>query len=208
MSVHPVVSAIRAQRVVAIIRAESCARAVETGRALFAAGMRAVEVSLTTPGGLDAIAELNSYRPAPAYLGAGTVLTADKAAAAADAGATFLVAPNLDIAVIDQGHRDGLAVIPAASTPTEMLQAQAAGADLIKLFPASLWTPAALADVRAALPQLGLVPTGGVTLGTAPEWIRAGSVAVGLGSALSEGSVQDVAHRAAEIVATLARAAQ
>ena len=207
MPVHPAASAICAQRVVAIIRSTSRARAVETGKALFAAGVRAVEVSLTTPGALDAVAELSTHRPAGAYLGAGTVLTADDAAAAAEAGASFLVAPNLDPAVIAQGRGDGLAVIPAASTPTEMLSARAFGADLIKLFPASLWTPASLVDVLAALPDLLLVPTGGVTSETAPEWIRAGSVAVGLGSALTAGTAEEIAHRAGEVLPGLARAA-
>lgn len=207
MSVHPAVSAIRTQRVVAIIRADGCARAVDTGRALFAAGVGAVEVSLTTPGALDAIAALSGHRPATAHLGAGTVLTADDAAAAADRGASFLVAPNLDPAVIDQGHRDGLAVIPAAATPTEMLQARAAGVDLIKLFPASTWTPAAVVDVLAALPDLSLVPTGGVTAQTAPEWIRAGSAAVGLGSALTGGPAEGIAQRVGIVLAGLAAAA-
>lgn len=207
MSVHPAVSAACAQRVVAIIRSDSRARAVETGAALFAAGVRAVEVSLTTPGALDAVAELTAHRPEGAFLGAGTVLTAADAAAAGAAGASFLVAPNFDPAVIARGHCDGLAVIPAASTPTEMLMARTAGADLIKLFPASLWTPAALADVLAALPDLLLVPTGGVTTQDAPEWIRAGSAAVGLGSALSAGTAEDIARRAGEVLASLCRAA-
>lgn len=207
MSVHPAVSAIRDQRVVAIIRADSCARAIDTGRALFAAGVRAVEVSLTTPGALDAITALGRERPASAHLGAGTVLSADDAAAAAERGASFLVAPNFDPAVINRAHRDGLAVIPAAATPTEMLQARAAGADLIKLFPASTWTPTAVGDVLAALPDLPLVPTGGVTVRTAPDWIRAGSTAVGLGSALTAGPAESSVQRVGEVLADLAAAA-
>jgi 2-dehydro-3-deoxyphosphogluconate aldolase/(4S)-4-hydroxy-2-oxoglutarate aldolase len=196
------------QRLVAVIRTAHRAKAVEAGRALFDAGLRAVEISLTTDGALDALAELAHRLPVRGALGAGTVLDTEAVRTVAAVGATFVVAPNMCAPVIHEAHRHGMAAIPAASTPTEMISAHQHAADLIKLFPASLWTPAALRDVRAALPHLQFVPTGGVTVETAPEWIRAGSAAVGMGSALTTGNADMIARRTASLLANLAEAAE
>lgn len=201
--VHPAVVAIESQRVLAIVRSSTTAAAVEAGRALFAAGFLAVEVSLVTPDAVSAIETLAAERPEGAHLGAGTVLDASMASAAYGAGASFLVAPNYVPDVLDEGHRRGMAVIPGAGTVTEMVAAQDRGADLVKIFPASAWTPAALADVRAALPALRTVPTGGVTLASAPQWVRAGATAVGMGSALTRGSAVEIEERATRLLADL-----
>lgn len=200
---HPAVAAIQRQHVIAILRSSTSEAAVEAGRALFAAGFLAVEVSLVTPDAMGAIETLAAERPEGAHLGAGTVLGPSMAAAAYDAGATFLVAPNYTPEVLDEGHRRGMAVVPGVGTVTEMVAAQGRGADLVKIFPASAWTPAALADVRAALPALRTVPTGGVTLESAPAWVAAGATAVGMGNALTRGTAAEIQDRASRLLGAL-----
>lgn len=208
MSEHPAAAAIRRQRVVAVIRATDATDAVATGRALLRAGLHALEVSLTTPDAVNAIEQLADELPAGACLGAGTVLTTRDVHSVAAAGASFVVAPNSDAEVMEEAARRGLATVPAAATPTEMTFSLRHGADLVKLFPASLWTPAALRDVLAALPHLDLIPTGGIAVAAAPEWIRAGAVAVGLGSALTRGGQDEITERGAALLASLADAAR
>jgi 2-dehydro-3-deoxyphosphogluconate aldolase/(4S)-4-hydroxy-2-oxoglutarate aldolase len=139
---------------------------------------------LTTPGAFKVIRHAVKAYP-DALIGAGTVLDAASARKAVSAGARLLVCPTLSADVIRTGHRYGAIVLPGCSTPTEMMAALEAGADAVKVFPADIWTPAGISGTRAALPQLPLVPTGGITVATAGEWIRAGAVAVGLGSTLT-----------------------
>jgi 2-dehydro-3-deoxyphosphogluconate aldolase / (4S)-4-hydroxy-2-oxoglutarate aldolase len=203
MSMHQVIAAITEQRVVAIVRAREAAAAAETARRLLGAGLRAVEVSLVTPDALRVIEELAGDTPAGAYLGAGTVLNAQQARECADAGAAFLVAPTLRADVIEMGHDRGLAVLPGACTPTEMMAALDAGADLVKLFPATQWSTASVRDLRASLPTLPLVPTGGVTPETAAGWLQAGCVAVGMGSALTAGRPEELASRVTGLLTRL-----
>ncbi|MFI6984016.1 bifunctional 4-hydroxy-2-oxoglutarate aldolase/2-dehydro-3-deoxy-phosphogluconate aldolase [Embleya sp. NPDC050154] len=124
------------------------------------------------------IREASRARP-DVLIGAGTVLDAESARHAVAAGARLLVCPTLSADVIRTAHRYGAVVLPGCATPTEMTAAIEAGADAVKVFPASAWTPGAPADVRAALPQLPLIPTGGISLEAAPAWILAGAVAVG-----------------------------
>lgn len=183
-----VTALIRSTGVIGIVRTDSADRAVELARQLWQAGVAVVEVALTTPDGLQAIRELGTAVPGGAVLGAGTVLDAETARLAVLAGARLLVTPTIVEGVIEVGQRYGAATVIGASTPTEMLQAQTLGADLVKVFPASQLTPKTLADVLAALPQLRLVPTGGIAPQDAADWIRAGAVAVGLGSGLTKGA--------------------
>ncbi|GAA0423959.1 bifunctional 4-hydroxy-2-oxoglutarate aldolase/2-dehydro-3-deoxy-phosphogluconate aldolase [Leifsonia naganoensis] len=175
--------AIRRTGVVGIIRAVSAEVAEHEGDLLLRSGIETVEVSLVTPGALDAIRILR--RSGLGFVGAGTVVDAADAEAAVRAGAQFLVAPNLDDTVIRIAARNDLAVLPGVATPTEAIRARDRGADLIKLFPASMYGPAAIKDLLAALPALPLVPTGGVGLDQAADYIRSGAVAVGMGSALT-----------------------
>jgi 2-dehydro-3-deoxyphosphogluconate aldolase/(4S)-4-hydroxy-2-oxoglutarate aldolase len=176
------VAAITGHRVLGIVRAADRRAAETTAAALLDAGLEAVEVSLTTPDALEAIATLSADGR---LVGAGTVLDGPSAEAALRAGACFLVSPVLSGEVIASGRRAGAAVVAAAATPTEALRALELGADLVKLFPARTWSPPAVADMLQALPQLPLVPTGGISLSAAPEWIAAGAVAVGMGGALT-----------------------
>ncbi|MGW3572478.1 bifunctional 4-hydroxy-2-oxoglutarate aldolase/2-dehydro-3-deoxy-phosphogluconate aldolase [Streptomyces sp. NPDC000941] len=192
-----------AQRIFAIIRSDSYDHATATADTLLSAGLTTVEFSLTTPFALEAVTTLVREVGDEAVIGAGTVLDAASARMAVDAGARFLVSPSLDPEVIRTGHRYGLPVFPGVATPTEMVRALELGADALKLFPASAHSPRWVRDVRAALPQAALLPTGGVTVAEAPEWIAAGAVACGMGSALSEGDRDVVAKRAAELLARL-----
>ena len=172
--------------VIGIVRTTSTARAVELTQQIWTAGVDVVEVALTTPGGLAALETLSGEVQGQRVLGAGTVLDAATARSAILAGARLLVTPTLVEEVIEVGRRYGVVTVIGCSTPTEMLRATTLGADLVKVFPASLWSPRVLADVLAALPQLRCVPTGGVTPEDATGWIGAGAVAVGIGSALTK----------------------
>ncbi|MFD7431492.1 bifunctional 4-hydroxy-2-oxoglutarate aldolase/2-dehydro-3-deoxy-phosphogluconate aldolase [Streptomyces sp. NPDC059818] len=199
------VQAVTAQRVFGIVRTAGPDEAVAAAEALLEAGLRAVEIALTTPRGLTALARLTETYP-EALLGAGTVIDGAAARAAVEAGARFLVSPSLHPEVIRTGHRYGVPVFPGVATPTEMVRALEEGADALKLFPASAFSPAWLRDVRAALPQAPLLPTGGVTTANAPEWIAAGAVACGMGSALSGGGARSAAERVSTLLRRLAGA--
>jgi 2-dehydro-3-deoxyphosphogluconate aldolase/(4S)-4-hydroxy-2-oxoglutarate aldolase len=176
--------ALGALGVVAVIRLNDAARVRAAVDALAEGGVRAIEVTMTVPGAVDLVRQLAAGLPAGFVLGAGTVLDADTARAVTDAGATFVVGPVFRPEMIRACHERGAAAIPGCFSPTEILAAHEAGADVVKVFPATSLGPQFIRDVRAPLPQLKLMPTGGVTLDNAGDWIRAGAVAVGLGSAL------------------------
>lgn len=207
------------QRVLAIVRQDSAERAVATARTLLGAGITSLEISLTTPGATSAVAALSREyggdgpgvpgRPdgPGAVIGAGTVLDAAAARAAVEAGARFLVCPHLEPEVIRTGHRYGVPVFPGVATAGEAVRALESGADALKLFPASALGPRWVTDVRAALPQAPLVPTGGITAERAPEWIAAGAVACGMGGSLAAGGEGAVRARVAALLARLAAAA-
>ncbi|MEU2679425.1 bifunctional 4-hydroxy-2-oxoglutarate aldolase/2-dehydro-3-deoxy-phosphogluconate aldolase [Streptomyces sp. NPDC007107] len=199
------VQAVTAQRVFAIVRTAGPDEAVTAADAVLEAGLNAVEIALTTPRALTALAHLTETRPG-ALLGAGTVIDGAAARAAIEAGARFLVSPSLHPEVIRTGHRYGVPVFPGVSTPTEMVRALEEGADALKLFPASTVSPAWLRDVRAALPQAPVLPTGGVSVENAPEWIAAGAVACGMGSALTSGGPRSTGERVAALLHRLSEA--
>ena len=196
-----------AQRVFAIIRSDTYENVTATADTLLGAGITSLEISLTTPYALDAVDTLSRETGPDSIIGAGTVLDASAARAAVDAGARFLVSPSLDAEGIRTGHRYGVPVFPGVATPTEMVRALELGADALKLFPASGHRPGWLKDVRAALPQAPLLPTGGVTVDNAPDWIAAGAVACGMGSALTEGDRETVTKRVATLLQRLEEAA-
>ncbi|GAA3223344.1 bifunctional 4-hydroxy-2-oxoglutarate aldolase/2-dehydro-3-deoxy-phosphogluconate aldolase [Nonomuraea helvata] len=200
-----IVRAVTEQRVFGIVRTSGPDEAVAAAEAVLDAGLRAVEVALTTPRALAAVAAVTERRP-EALVGAGTVLDGAAARAAVEAGARFLVSPNLHREVIRTGHRYGVPVFPGVSTPTEIVQALEEGADAVKIFPASAVSPSWLRDVRAALPQVPAIPTGGVTLDNAPEWIAAGAVACGMGSALTSGGTRAAGERITALLTRLAQA--
>ena len=179
---------ITGQGVVAIVRSATPEVARDVVGVLIGAGVRAIEVSLVTPGALDVIRETAASAPRGVAIGVGTALTERDVVESISAGASFIVSPVTREAVIRSALDGGVTVLPGAATPTEALDAVEWGAELVKVFPASLWTPGILAEVLAAMPFLRTVPTGGVSPTTAGDWVRAGAVAVGIGSALSKSS--------------------
>ena len=171
--------------VIAVVRAPEADRVRAVARALAAGGVGAVEITLTTPGAIALIADLaRDDDLSGCVVGAGTVLDEAAARAVIDAGARFVVSPTLDHAVIRACRERAVPCMPGAFTPTEILEAWRAGASLVKLFPAASLGPDFIRDVLAPLPFLRLVPSGGVTLENAAEWIRAGAAAVSVGGAL------------------------
>lgn len=198
--------------VVAVIRMKDAGRLRAVIDAIAEGGVRAIEVTMSVPGAVGLIAALAPVLPSSILFGAGTVLDAATARAVIDAGARFVVSPVFRREVIDACHERGVAVAPGCFTPTEILDAHEYGADVVKVFPATALGPSYLKDVRAPLPQVRLMPTGGVTLDNAGEWIRAGAVAVGVGSnlldakAIEEGRLDVLVNNARRIVASVAAA--
>lgn len=188
-----VLAAIEQSAVIAIIRTNDAAAAIQAGIRLQQNGLDVIEVSLSTPGALSAVAHLAREFPA-ITIGVGTVLKTADVARSADAGAQFVLSPVCDPEVIDTAHRSDLAVIPGCATPTDMHNATRTGAQAVKIFPASLWSPDSLSDLLVALPGLRCVPTGGVDLDSAGTWLEAGAFAVGLGSSLRSATGPAQAH--------------
>jgi 2-dehydro-3-deoxyphosphogluconate aldolase / (4S)-4-hydroxy-2-oxoglutarate aldolase len=170
--------------VVAVIRMKEADKLRAVIDALLEGGVRALELTMTVPGAIGLIEEIAKTLPGEFQLGAGTVLDPETARQVILAGAKYIVAPVLNLETIKMCHRYDVAIMPGCFTPTEILTAWEAGADIIKVFPATALGPAYFKDVRAPLPQVRLMPTGGVTMENAGEWIKAGAVAIGVGSAL------------------------
>jgi 2-dehydro-3-deoxyphosphogluconate aldolase / (4S)-4-hydroxy-2-oxoglutarate aldolase len=183
-SMTTVLDAIAATRIVAIVRLERYDRSVEIARALLAGGITAVEFTLTGAGAHAAIGAARAALGEAAQIGVGTVLAASAAAQAIDAGAQFVVTPALRPDVIAACRERGVPILCGALTPTEALAAHEAGADLVKIFPARLGGPQYIKDILAPLPQLRLVPTGGVSAENARAYLDAGATAVGIGGNL------------------------
>jgi 2-dehydro-3-deoxyphosphogluconate aldolase/(4S)-4-hydroxy-2-oxoglutarate aldolase len=190
VSASEVNCAIRDGRVVAILRASRPDRLVHGAQVLVEHGVRTLELPLTAPDVFDAVSETVRVVGGAAYVGVGTVRTVDDARRAVDAGATFLVAPSLNVDVVRYGCQRDVEVLPGAMTPTEIELAMRAGADLVKLFPATAHTPEFVRQVLVPMPEASVVPTGGVDLGSAAEWLQAGAVALGVGSPLTGDSLE------------------
>lgn len=195
---------------IAIIRARSAVRVPAIVETLAQCGLTAVELTLTTPGATEVLASLAGSLPAGIVLGAGTVLDEAGAVAAVGAGASFLITPAVLPGVLDQARELNVPVVCGALTPTEIRSAQSAGADLVKVFPAdAVGGPAYVRAVRAPLPDIPLVPTGGVSIDRAADYLRAGARAVGLGGPLigdaaDGGDLGALARRARELCDRLA----
>jgi 2-dehydro-3-deoxyphosphogluconate aldolase / (4S)-4-hydroxy-2-oxoglutarate aldolase len=195
-----------AQRVFATIRSRTYDQAAATADTLLSAGLTTLEISLTTPFALEAVATLVREVGDDAVIGAGAVLDAQSARLAVDAGARFLLAPNMDEGVLRTGHRHGVPVFPGVATPTEAVRAMELGADALALHPAAAFSPRWVADLRASLPHAPFLAVGGITLAAAPEWIAAGAVAVGLDSPLTDGDRPTVAKRLSDLLPRLSSA--
>jgi 2-dehydro-3-deoxyphosphogluconate aldolase/(4S)-4-hydroxy-2-oxoglutarate aldolase len=175
---------IRATGVIAILRAQSSDQLMAAADAIGAGGVTIIEVTMTTPGALGVIEKATKKYGQDVLFGAGSVLDAETARTAILAGAGFIVAPTLDLKTIRLCNRYSIPVIPGGYTPTELLTAWEAGADMLKLFPASVGGPDLVKAILAPLPQLEIVPVGGVNLNTAAEFIKKGAAALGVGSSL------------------------
>jgi 2-dehydro-3-deoxyphosphogluconate aldolase/(4S)-4-hydroxy-2-oxoglutarate aldolase len=189
---------------VPILRLHDAEVALAAGQAMAEAGLRAVEVTATVPGTAEVIAKLAaSLDGSRTLLGAGTVLNPGQADEFVEAGARFLVSPVLDLGVIEAAHRLGVPHIPSGLTPTELYMAHRAGAPLVKLFPSASVGPAYLKYLRGPLPDVRVMPTGGLDAELALAFIRAGAVAVGIGGALCPTTMEEVegaARQAAELL--------
>jgi 2-dehydro-3-deoxyphosphogluconate aldolase/(4S)-4-hydroxy-2-oxoglutarate aldolase len=172
--------------IVAVVRAPDPGGLVEVVGALAAGGVTVAEVTFTVPDAVGVIREAKRQLGGRVLLGAGTVLDPETARAAILAGAEFVVAPMVNLDVIRLCKRYAVPVLPGAYTPTEILAAWEAGADIVKVFPADTLGPAFFRAVRGPLPQVKLMPTGGVDLSTAGDFLRAGAVCLGVGSQLVE----------------------
>lgn len=172
------------QRIVAIIRGITGEGLDSLVGTLVESGIRIMEVTVDTPGVYDKIQRIKDEYGDEVAVGAGTVLDSETARTAISAGAEFLVSPSLNVDVIKTAKRYGKAVFPGCMTPTEIVQAFEAGADVIKVFPASVVGPRYFRELSGPLGHIPLMPTGGVNLDNARDYVEAGAAAVGLGSAL------------------------
>jgi 2-dehydro-3-deoxyphosphogluconate aldolase / (4S)-4-hydroxy-2-oxoglutarate aldolase len=196
--------------IVPVVRASSAKQAIAAAVAVAAGGISIVEVTMTVPGALDAITQLVKTLGKEVIVGAGTVLDVDAARQCFDAGAEFLVSPGLDLGTVKAANQAGKLIMAGALTPTEVIIAWKGGADFVKVFPASAVGGASyLKALRGPLPQIPLVPTGGVNLNTAADFLKAGASALGIGgelvlaAALTSGNVAQItelARRYVEIV--------
>jgi 2-dehydro-3-deoxyphosphogluconate aldolase/(4S)-4-hydroxy-2-oxoglutarate aldolase len=207
-----IVRAIEDVGVVAVVRLPDAGQARDVAGALIAGGVTAIEITMTVSGAVPLIATLVATAPAGVIIGAGTVLDAATAAAVIDAGAAFVVSPVFKADVVAVCRAADRAVMPGCFTPTEILAAWDAGADMVKVFPATSLGPTFFSDVLAPMPHLRLMPTGGVTRENAGAWIRAGAAAIGVGSALvdraavRDGRLHEITAAARLFVDTVASA--
>ncbi|WP_412061785.1 bifunctional 4-hydroxy-2-oxoglutarate aldolase/2-dehydro-3-deoxy-phosphogluconate aldolase [Rubrivirga sp. IMCC45206] len=179
-----VVDRVRALGAVAVVRSQHPDRLVASVEALLEGGVEAIEITLTVPGALGQIRRVAEAFGDRVLLGVGSVTDAETTRQAIEAGARYVVSPVFKPSIIEAAHAHGAAAMPGCFTPTEAQTAWEAGADVVKIFPAGVLGLSFFKGVLAPLPHLRLMPTGGVTLDNAGDWLRAGAVAVGVGGAL------------------------
>jgi 2-dehydro-3-deoxyphosphogluconate aldolase/(4S)-4-hydroxy-2-oxoglutarate aldolase len=182
---------LREVRAIAVVRARDAAEAVAIAEALAAGGLHAIELTFTTPGLAEALSEAARRLGRRVLLGAGTITTKEQLGEAVDAGAEFLVSPHLDPALLRAMLATGRLALPGVLTPTEVAAALRAGVSAVKLFPASTVGAGHLRALLAPFPDLQVVPTGGITIDSARDWLDAGAAAVGLGGELLPGKLRD-----------------
>ncbi|MFO7295369.1 MAG: bifunctional 2-keto-4-hydroxyglutarate aldolase/2-keto-3-deoxy-6-phosphogluconate aldolase [Caldicoprobacter sp.] len=189
MDKEQVLSRIVEGGLVAVVRAKSSEQALKIADACMKGGVAAIEITFTVPGAVEVIKELaRVYSNGEILLGAGTVMDAETARAAILAGAQYVVSPYLNLDTVKLCNRYRVPCMPGAMTIKEVVEAMEAGADIIKVFPGELFGPKIIKAIRGPIPYAKLMPTGGVSLDNVEEWIKAGAVAVGVGSALTKGA--------------------
>src|SRR5438552_5493258 len=198
--------------IVAVVRSPDSQQLVEVARALADGGVSVVEITMSVPNALDALRQVRQALSARLLLGAGTLLDPETARAVLLAGAEYIVAPTVNLEVIRLCQRYDKLVMPGAFTPTEILSAWEAGADIVKVFPADVLGPAFFKALRGPLPQIRLMPTGGVDLNTAAAFLKAGACCLGVGSqlveprAVAEGNFARIRDLAAQYVQVVKQA--
>lgn len=207
MNKAEVIQTIRDVGIIPVVRAQSADEAMKAIDAIRDGGISILEITMTVPGAVGVIEQVSARYGSDALVGAGTVLDGETARACILAGARFVVSPSLNLETIEVCRRYGIAVMPGALTPTEVVQAWSAGADFVKVFPAGAVGGASyIRSLKAPLPQIELIPTGGVSLKTAADFIRAGASALGVGAdlvdvkAIREGQPNVITERAREFV--------
>lgn len=198
-------AAIRESGIVAVMRKMEVDTCIRVAQALLEGGIRVLEITVDAPRAAEMIYAVSQAMRGEALVGAGTVLDAEAAVSAIQAGAAFIFSPCLEPEVIRAANRYGRVAIPGVMTPTEMVRAAAAGAPAVKLFPASVLGPGFIKQVKAPLPHIPVIPTGGVDERNAADFIRAGAAAVGIGGSLLKDSVErgafhEIAERARSLV--------
>lgn len=172
--------------VVAVVRADNEEQAIKISEACIKGGIPAIEMTFTVPGAAECIKTLKkTFKPSELIVGAGTVLDSETARVAILAGAEYIVSPGFDLETAKLCNRYQIPYMPGCVTITEMIRAMEAGCDIIKLFPGNLTGPSYVKSVKGPLPQINIMPTGGVSLSNVKDWINAGVVAVGTGSDLT-----------------------
>jgi 2-dehydro-3-deoxyphosphogluconate aldolase/(4S)-4-hydroxy-2-oxoglutarate aldolase len=189
-----IISVLTHPGIIAVVRAQKATQVSPLCEALLAGGVIAIEITMTTPGAVAAIREASEKFGEYALIGVGTVLTDEQCRDAIDAGAQFVVSPICRRELVSITHASDRPVMLGAYTPTEAQLAHEAGADFIKIFPADTLGPAYIKAIRAPLPHLKIVPTGGVEIENVGDFFRAGCVAVGIGSALVSGKILEEAN--------------
>jgi 2-dehydro-3-deoxyphosphogluconate aldolase / (4S)-4-hydroxy-2-oxoglutarate aldolase len=199
--------------IVPVVRTPSAESAIKSIEAIYRGGVRAAEITMTVPGAIKAIEKLADQFGDKIVLGAGTVLDPETARISMLAGAQFFVTPTLKLATIEMAKRYSKAICPGALTPTEVLTAWEAGADVVKVFPANaVGGPKYIKALKGPLPQIEMIPTGGVNLETAGEFLKAGACAVAVGGELvdarliREGRYNEMEERARQYLAAISRA--
>jgi 2-dehydro-3-deoxyphosphogluconate aldolase / (4S)-4-hydroxy-2-oxoglutarate aldolase len=215
MTRNEVAKRIREIGIVPVVRATSAKQAQLAAEAVCAGGIPVVEITMTVPGAVELIAQLAKTSGAEILIGAGTVLDAETAKRCLDAGAQFIVSPGFDLETVRLVKQQGTLMMAGALTPTEVIGAWKAGSDFVKIFPCgSMGGAKYLKALKAPLPQVPMIPTGGVNLETAAEMIHAGAAALGIGgelvsaSALASGDTQPITDAARQYVAIVREARQ
>ena len=185
MTKNEILEYIYKNKVVAVVRLDENADAVEVVRAIIKGGVKVIELTLTTPNAFEVIKKLSESFSSEALIGAGSVLNSEMAKKAIESGAKYIVSPISNFELIDVAHSNNIPVMLGAYTPTEIYNAQLKGVDVVKVFPADGLGMKYFKSIKAPMPHLNIMPTGGVTLTNAGDWINAGASAVGIGSALA-----------------------
>jgi 2-dehydro-3-deoxyphosphogluconate aldolase/(4S)-4-hydroxy-2-oxoglutarate aldolase len=189
MKKEQVLNRIRETGLVAVIRAENEEKAVRITEACLKGGVAAIEITFTVPGAHKVIESLaNRFSEEEIILGAGTVLDPETARVAILSGASYIVSPCLNVETVKLCNRYRIACMPGAMTIREVIECLESGADIVKIFPGELFGPKIIKSIKGPIPQAELMPTGGVTIENAEEWIKAGAVALGAGSSLTAGA--------------------